>query len=198
MPYRIGLTGGLGCGKSTVLEVFREAGFLTIDTDAIAKDLLKSDRMVLKAIVEHFGEDVLADGVLDRQRLARLVFSEPRQLTWLENLLHPKVRSIWVGQINEQADKNWVVEVPLLFENKLESYFDFCVCVVVSQELQATRLAQRGMSIEDARARIERQMPIREKVDRAEFVLTNNGSVTFLRQQIHYFVKLIFSNILSK
>ena len=123
-------------------------------------------------------------GKVDRERLAGIVFNDSEELRWLENLLHPLVRNHWETRVRAAPETFWVVEIPLLFEKKLEKLFDFTVCVSASQSLQLARLREKGLTVDQARLRIDRQLPLDEKLSRADFVLSNNGSVEFLREQV--------------
>ncbi len=181
----IGLTGGIGCGKSTVGAIFREFGAGFIDTDRIVRELLNEDSEVLLAVREHFGDKVCdPEGKVDRGKIAGIVFSETAELKWLEALLHPRVRKRWQKQADADTSISWVVEVPLLFEKKLEKYFDFTLCVSTSPENQLARMQAMGLSENQVKARIALQWPLGDKIKRSDFVLSNNGSIAFIRQQI--------------
>jgi len=181
----IGLTGGMGCGKSTAGAIFMEFGFGFIDTDQIVRDLLNEESEVLLAVREHFGDKVCDHkGKVDRGKIAGIVFSETAELKWLEALLHPRVRKRWQKQIDGDTSISWVVEVPLLFEKKLEKYFDFTVCVSTSPKNQLARREARGLSENQIKARIALQWPLGDKIIHSDFVLSNNGPTAFIRQQI--------------
>lgn len=181
----IGLTGGIGCGKTTAARFFTEEGFRSIDADALVHDLLANDAGVREVIVARFGPAVLGkDGAVDRRRLGERVFRDDDALRWLEELLHPLVGRRWREQVLKGGDQSWVVQVPLLFEKKLEQSFDFTVCVGTSAENQRRRLLAKGLSEEDMARRISRQLPLEEKTARADFFLLNDGSLEFLREQV--------------
>ena len=136
----IGLTGGMGCGKSTVLEYMRRSGAQTHSSDATVHDLLSSDSSVIEAVVSRFGIGVLdAKGNIDRARLGRIVFSDNAELKWLEQMLHPLARERWESFIERAGGGLKVVEIPLLFENNLEKRFDTTVCVCASMATQLER-----------------------------------------------------------
>ena len=181
----IGLTGVMGCGKSTVGNVFMEFGFGFIDTDQIVHELLNEESEVLLAVREHFGDRVCdPEGKVDKGKLADIVFSETAELKWLEALLHPQVSKRWQKQTDADTSIPWVVEVPLLFEKKLEKYFDFTICVSTSPENQLARRQAMGLSETQIKARIALQWPLGDKIKRSDFVLSNNGPTAFIRQQI--------------
>jgi dephospho-CoA kinase len=181
----VGLTGGIGCGKSTAAGYFEELGWGRVDSDRIVRELLHDDAAVIAEVRRVFGDAVIgADGRVDRRRLAGAVFPDPAALGALEAILHPRVRARWKARVAEPTPRNWVVEIPLLFEKGLEKEVDFTVCVASAPEVQAQRLAQRGLAPQEAAQRIARQLPLAQKIERADFVLTNNGSLDFLRDQV--------------
>lgn len=191
---RIGLTGGIGCGKSTALKVFREAGVQTVETDAIARALLDSDPQVRAALVQHFGTELLnAEGKIDRHILAATVFSDSEALAFLESLLHPRVRDVWMRE-SLNGEGLIVVEIPLLFEKDLQSHFDVTVCISCDPELQQERLQSRGMNLQQIEQRKQRQLPLSEKARRSDIVISNNGTTERLQQQILAVIKQLASS----
>ncbi len=188
----IGLTGIMGSGKSSAAGIFERLGFRRIDSDAVVRHLLQEDAAVRDAIRGHFGSGLFrADGSVDRALLAQQVFTDAAALNALESILHPRVREHWTQALNHGADDDWCVEIPLLFEKKLEIHFDCSVCVSAGEDVCATRLAAKGFTAEDARARMARQLPLDEKIRRADYVLSNNGSLEFLNTQIQYFLQML-------
>lgn len=182
---QIALTGGMGCGKTFVLSCFREMGWATVECDAIARDLLSHDPEVAEKVRELFGACVFdQSGGIDRKAVAAIVFPDEAKLNALEELLHPLVRQQWTRIIEESHSPNAIVEIPLLFEKKLEKLFKVSVCVSVSGPTQIERLAKRGFTKAEALARISRQMPLREKELRADFVILNNGDPDYTRAQV--------------
>lgn len=187
---KIGLTGGIACGKSVVLEMFKEAGWHTLSADALVHELLDHDPEVIETVISKFGIEVKASDVsLNKKAIAQVVFADSQQREWLEGLLHPLVRKRWTSALDEEPDKNWVVEIPLLFEKKLEKDFDLVVCLSSSRENQLERLQSRGMNEADAEARIASQAPLAEKIEKSDFVLTNTGSLNFLRKQFQILIE---------
>ncbi len=181
---KIGLTGGIGCGKSTVVGIFRDCGWLTVETDTVVRQLLAEDPEVLGQIREHWGEAALcADGTVDRAAIGKIVFDDQTELTWLEQLLHPRVREVWTGRVAAHPERDSLVEIPLLFEKRLESEFDFTVCIHAPGDVVESRMQARGYDREEIERRRRRQMPIEEKMRRADHVITNAGSLEFLKQQ---------------
>ena len=187
---KIGLTGGIACGKSVVLEMFKEAGWHTLSADVLVHELLDHDPEVIEAVISKFGIEVKAsDASLNKKAIAKVVFADSQQREWLEGLLHPLVRKRWTSALDAEPDKNWVVEIPLLFEKKLEKDFDLVVCLSSSRENQLERLQSRGMNEADAEARIASQAPLAEKIEKSDFVLTNTGSLNFLRKQFQILIE---------
>ena len=183
---KIGLTGGIACGKSEVLRMFAQAGWRTLSADTLVHGLLDGDPGVADTIVAEMGPGMVAeDGTLDKRAIGRAVFAESARRAWLEALLHPRVREAWTSAIAEDPGADWVVEIPLLFEKKLETGFDLVVCLSSSLNNQLSRLRLRGLSEVDAMARISSQAPLAEKIEKSDIVLTNNGSLEFLQKQFH-------------
>lgn len=187
---KIGLTGGIGCGKSTVAKLFRERGFSTSDADAIVHDLLANDSDTIEKVVALFGEAVrLESGGIDRAAVGQRVFEDAELLGRLESILHPRVRATW--EKAAESGENWLVEIPLLFEKKLQKNVDLTICVFSDPLTQVERLEQRGMNQTQALARMNRQMPVSEKAELADFVLLNDGSLEFLTEQVDRLISII-------
>ncbi len=181
----VGLTGGMGCGKSTAAARFAERGFRRLDADQIIRDELLPSREVAEAIRARLGPAMLAaDGSVRRDRVAEKVFKDPAALAWLEELLHPRLLERWRQVVAENSGAAFIVEVPLLFEKGLENWFDFIVCVTTDYASQLRRLEQRGIPPEQARERISQQLPLARKCELADHVLLNDGTPEFLREQV--------------
>lgn len=185
----IGLTGGIGAGKSTAADFFEEAGWRVIDCDMIVRTLLSEDEPVITALRRRFGKTVIKpSGEVDRKQLGRIVFDDSQSLAWLEELLHPLVLEDWRKQVNAAPGEKWLVQIPLLFEKKLEKFVDLSVCIAVDSSVQLLRLSRRGFPEEEARKRISKQFSLEIKLELADFILLNDGSSRFLREQIFYLV----------
>jgi dephospho-CoA kinase len=180
---KVGLTGGIGCGKSTVVGLFREAGWRTIETDAVVRDLLATDLEVQAQLRARWGAAVFSEGVVDRRAVAARVFQDVSELRWLEALLHPYVRKGWEAAIEQAPEALWLVEIPLLFEKRLEKHFDLTVCVSSPPDVVEGRMVARAYSGAEVEQRRERQMPLEEKIERADYLISNAGSLEFLKQQ---------------
>jgi dephospho-CoA kinase len=183
----IGLTGGIGSGKSTVSGLLAERGAVVIDADAITRELQQPGTPVLAAMVERFGDGILApDGTLDRQAVADIVFADSDALADLGKIVHPAVGAEIARRLQEEADTDHVVvlDVPLLVESGRDDMAALVV-VDVDPEIAVRRLVeQRGMREDDARARMARQASREERRAKADVVIDNSGSLDDLRDAV--------------
>jgi dephospho-CoA kinase len=181
---KVGVTGGMGCGKSTVAALLERAGFRRLDSDRIVRETVLVDAEVVAALRERFGAGILdLGGRVDRAALATRVFPDDGARRWLEELVHPRVYAAWRAAFAGETGGRWVVEVPLLFEQGLENWFDFTICVALSPAQQLARLEQRGIPRALAGQRISKQLPLARKIELSDFVLWNDGSAAFLEAQ---------------
>jgi dephospho-CoA kinase len=188
----VGITGGIACGKSTVCKKFEELDWQVISTDSLAHEILQFDLEVIDQIVNRFGVEIKDKrGNIDKTQLADVIFFNPSERSWLEQLLHPKVREKWISSINISSQSNFVVEVPLLFENDLHSLFTKTISVHASTNHQFLRLKQRSLSEPEIIARLDSQMSVDEKSSRADFVILGEGDPHFIVQQIKLFLSLL-------
>lgn len=179
----IGLTGGIGAGKSEALAAFERQGAATLSTDLVAHELLE-DPEVHAALAERWGEEIAPDGEIDRDKVAERVFGRPDELAFLEGVLHPRVgRHVleWRQRLAPSV-RVAVVEVPLLFEAAMEDAFDATVAVVADDEVRNRRLAKRGQA--GLEGREDRQLDQAEKERRADHVIRNDGSLEQLEAGI--------------
>lgn len=180
----IGLTGGIGCGKSSASAIFASLGFQVRDTDRIVREKVLTDHTVIQEATKRWGGEVLgSDGLLDRARIANLVFTNVGERVWWESIIHPRVGQHWRKELAAKPEAEWVIEVPLLFEARLEKGFDFVVCVGANLTTQLARVTARGMTQAQAEQRIASQLPLAYKLNSADFILWNEGSLDFLRSQ---------------
>ena len=180
----VALTGCLGCGKSTVLKIFRELGVRTISADEIVHELLES-KEVQEEIQRLFGPDVfLKDGKVDRKRLAQRIFSNQKEREKLEILLHPLVFKRIRIEYEKEPGRLMVAEIPLLFETDTQNRFSKVITVYAPMEVAIKRLKSRGMTKEDIEARLKSQMPIETKVERSDFVIDNSRELKEIRKQV--------------
>jgi dephospho-CoA kinase len=181
----LGITGGLGCGKSTAVQIFAECGFNPVDSDRLVREYVLLQPAVIEAVRVRFGDQALtAEGAVDRTRVASAIFEDDGARHWLEELTHPLVFAEWRALLATAPTARWIVEVPLLFEKQLENWFDFTICVTCAPALQLTRLEQRGLPRALAAQRISKQLPLARKIELSDIVLLNDGSPDFLHQQI--------------
>ncbi|HTV43632.1 MAG TPA: dephospho-CoA kinase [Candidatus Sulfotelmatobacter sp.] len=174
-----GLTGGVGMGKSTAAAFFQQHGAKIVDTDLLARELVQPGQPALDEIRAVFGQNLISpDGHLRRDRLADIVFEDPFARKKLENILHPRIRRLWLAQVESWRNENCrigIVVIPLLFETDAASHFDKVICVACSETTRRERLAARGWTPRQIQARIASQMPIADKIARAHFVIWSEG-----------------------
>lgn len=184
---KVGLTGGIGAGKSEVSRLLVEQGAVLIDADRIAREVVAPGTPGLAAVVDAFGEDVLApDGGLDRPKLGSIVFADPEKLAVLNSIVHPLVgaRS---HELERSASEDAVVvhDVPLLAENSLAPLYDLVIVVDASPETQLDRLVRlRGMTEDDARARMAAQAPREKRLEIADVVIDNDVPLEELQRRV--------------
>ena len=184
----VGLTGGIGSGKSTAARMLQERGAVVFDADVLARDAVAPGTDGHRAVVERFGADVLAPGgELDREALASVVFADPAARRDLEAIVHPEVRRLFAegAEAYHDTDRVVVLSAPLLVETGMHSAFDVLVVVAVPVDVQVERLMRdRGMSEDAIRARIVAQAPLEDKAAVADILLDNEGSLEDLERQV--------------
>lgn len=185
VPF-VGLTGGLGSGKSTALEALAELGAATFSTDAAVHELLASDE-VRDLLVERLGPDVAPEGAIDRSVVAARVFESSEDREWLEQMLWPRVGALvmeWRTAVDEvdPPPPAAIVETPLLFEAGMESVYEHTIAVVAAEETRSRRAAARGHAAVDERA--SRQLSQDEKAQRADFAVRNDGTRDELKERL--------------
>ena len=174
----------MGCGKTSAAGFFAEAGWSVLSADILVQKILASNDAVRRALSSRWGVSVVDEkGQVNRDAIADLVFKDLEELNWLEGLLHPLVQDEWTRAVKEKPSLNWVIEIPLLFEKRLEKDFDFIVCITCPYSTVITRMVHRGFSAISIEQRSNQQMALSEKEDRADFVITNSGSLKFLKKQ---------------
>jgi len=189
----IGLTGGIATGKSTVSRLLAERGAAIIDADVIAREIMEPGHPVLAAVSERFGPGVLnTDGTLNRKKLGEIVFSNPEERKALEALTHPAIRAEMKQRMEEleAADPHRLVvaDIPLLYESGLDPLYERIMVVYVPREVQLTRLMLRDeLSKEAAEQRINAQMDIEIKKERADILIDNSGGLEETKRQIDDF-----------
>jgi dephospho-CoA kinase len=183
-----GLTGGVGMGKSTAARFLRQRGAQIVDTDELARELVQPGRPALAEIQNVFGQKVISPGgQLRRAELAGIVFAAAAARKKLEAILHPPIRERWLAQVETWRGENHplaVVVIPLLFETGAESHFDKIICVACSAAARRERLLARGWTPEQIEQRVAAQMPVGQKIARADFVIWTDGALDAHEKQI--------------
>ena len=192
VPF-VGLTGGIGAGKSEALRALAELGAATLSSDAVVHELLATDEL-RAALVERLGPGVAPGGTVDRSRVAELAFGDPAHRDWLEGLLWPRVGErviTWRTEVDaaDPPPPAAVVEVPLLFEAGMEQAFDNTLAVVADEAVREERASARGHAALESRT--GRQLSQTEKAERADFVVRNDGSIDELRESLSRFLATI-------
>jgi dephospho-CoA kinase len=182
--FLVGLTGGIGSGKSTVAERLVEHGVELIDADQVAREVVEPGKPAWRKIVDHFGRDVLdEDGFIDRTRLGAIVFGDEKKRALLNELTHPPVIESIASQMEvlQAFDGVVVIDVPLLVESGVNRGYEAVVVVAAKPDTQLRRLVElRGMSATEAQARIDAQAPLESKLEIATHVIWNEGTVAEL------------------
>ena len=184
----LGLTGGIGSGKSTVASMFTQLGAEVIDADQLARDLVEPGQPALEEIVRAFGTDMLqADGRLDRAKLGRLIFADAGARSRLNAITHPRILDRMNQDVQRRKDRRGLLllDIPLLHENARTSLVEKVIVVWVDAATQLRRLTERsGLSIDEATRRVASQMPLDEKRAQADIVIDNSGSLESTRRQV--------------
>jgi len=176
---KVGLTGGIGAGKSTVADLFSKRGAVVIRSDELARQVIEPQTPGQKQVISRFGIEILNDkGSIDRAKLAQIVFKDDVALKDLENIVHPLVRERTNQLMSEQTSETIIInEIPLLLEKNMESLFDFLVIVISSEKNRLERLLQRGVSEDQAKARMAKQVDDQARKAAADFLIVNDGNL---------------------
>ena len=184
----VGLTGGMGSGKSTAAQILRDLNCAVADADQLARQVVEPGTVGLQEVVKTFGQEILNQGQLDRHRLAEKVFQDSAKLQKLESILHPliqvevqKLRTQWLSEGQSMA----FYDVPLLFEKNMQNQFDKIVLIDCSEETQIQRIQQRNSWTEiQIRDRLKHQIPLSEKRKKSDFVIWNEASPLDLKKDL--------------
>ena len=188
-----GLTGGIGCGKSEVSKMLSHAGYTVLDADKLARELSLSNTGIVRAIKEEFGENMYdGEGQLKRRDLAQIVFGDRKKLEKLNGIIHPRViRSVELAleEKQKQGERVVFVEAALHYEIKWNEAMDLMIVVSAPMPLRLQRVMQRDRVDEAAvRQRMAMQLPLEEKVKKAEYVIENDGDLKQLQESVHRFI----------
>jgi dephospho-CoA kinase len=192
----VGLTGGVGTGKSTVTNFFRELGAYIIDWDELAREVTRPHLKAWKGIVAYFGKGILNDDLtINRRKLAEIVFSDKEKVTKLNQIVHPEVFKEDERITNRikrlDPDALIIKDIPLLFEVTRPISVDRVVVVSASEQTQLRRLEKKGMSRKDVENRIKFQLPLKEKIKSADFVINNDGPPEETKRQVEEIYSLL-------
>jgi dephospho-CoA kinase len=185
----VGLTGGIGAGKSTVATILADRGAVILDADAFAREAVRAGTEGFRRVVERFGKGIVgSDGELDRPKLAAIVFNDQHALSDLEAIIHPEVRRMIADGITANLDGDAVVVLvnPLLIEMGTHRDCDVVVVVSVPPQTQIARSVAGGMSEQDVRARLAAQLPLEDRARQADVLIDNEGSLEDLSSQVEH------------
>ena len=181
----IGLTGGIGCGKSLAAQSFSELGALVIDADQLARAAIERGSQGFDEAVSIFGDSILNNGDIDRRALGEIIFKDPDAKKKLEGIIHPFVRQQFEEAVSSlKADETLIYEIPLLVETGAQDRFDLVITVESEIENRISRLRQRGMNISEIEGRIAAQATREQRVEIADFLIENDGSEDELLRQV--------------
>lgn len=181
----IGLTGGIGCGKSLAAQYFAELGAMVIDADQLARAAIERGSDGFDVVVTIFGDGILKDGNIDRRALGDLIFKDPTAKEKLENIIHPFVRREFEEAVASlKGDQLLVYEIPLLVETNSHERFDVVITVESEMENRIARLRGRGMHISEIEGRIAAQATREQRIEIADFLIENDGSEDELLRQV--------------
>ena len=185
-PFVVGLTGGIGSGKSLVSSVFQEMGIDIIDADQIARDVVAPNSTALLEIANHFGDDFIQpDGHLNRAKMREYVFKNKDAKTWLNQCLHPKIRERMQQGIADSRPPYCVLDVPLLFENNMQEWVDIIIVVDCLEEQQLDRAMKRdGSDAKTIKHIMAAQVSRQTRIDGADIVIDNSNSINATKQQV--------------
>lgn len=191
---KIGITGGIGSGKSTVCRIFSMLGIPVFDADSVAKELMVTNQILISNICNAFGKDVYhSDGTLNRELLAQKAFLDQKQISKLNSLVHPVVLNAFDSWVNQHTSPYVIKEAALMFESNADKRNDVNIVVLAPEDVRIKRVIQRdGSSEEKVRARMSHQMPEKEKIERADYVIINDESTLLIPQILH--LHQVFSN----
>lgn len=184
--FVVGLTGGIGSGKTTVANLFAAEGITLVDADIVAREVVAPGSKGLEAIVTHFGAEILTpEGELDRAKLRQRIFSHPEEREWLNQLLHPMIRQEMLAQVEKATSAYVIMVVPLLFENGLDRLVNRTLVVDISPELQINRTVKRdNVDAYQVNNIISSQCSRSEKLARADDIIDNQGEISTLKREV--------------
>lgn len=186
---KVAITGGISCGKSTVCRILRQHGACVVSADRIVHQLLSSNLSVKTKVIRLLGPEIKTGSRIDRKKVARLVFAHPKKLKALEKILHPfvkkKIKEIYNQVKNVPSYIFFVAEIPLLYEIKMENFFDFVIAVIADTRVTTARFIKKHKSTKkEFLKRMKQQASLTQKMKKADYVLMNNGSCLALKKHV--------------
>jgi dephospho-CoA kinase len=183
---KVGLTGGIGAGKSTVADLFARRGAVVIRADELARQVIEKSTPGFDKVVSRFGNNILdEDGNIDRAKLATIVFSEQKSLEDLENIIHPLVREETNRIISRQTPETIIInEIPLLLEKQMQSLFDCLIIVISSEKNRLARLVNNGFTQDQVKARMAKQVDDETRKASADYLIVNDGDLNQLEKDV--------------
>jgi len=192
----IGITGGIGSGKSIVSSILESIGYCVLKSDLTAKEIMQSNEEVKKKIIEAFGKEAYSDGKLNTKYLAEKVFSSKENVEKINSIVHP----FTIKKNLEQAEKEFrksdivFIESPLIFEANIQKYFDYVILIYSDEQSRIKRVMERDKVTEEkVRQRMQFQIPDEKKKDWADFVIENNSNIEELKKRVNFVLQLIKS-----
>jgi len=186
----LGLTGAPGMGKSTIAKMLAKRGISVVDTDELARRVVEPGQPAWNELRAAFGEEIVAQdsgGQIRRDQLARIVFNDLKARRTLENIVHPRIRELWVSEVEKwrmQKQEIGMIVIPLLFETGAEDQFDATICVACSKSTQLKRLISRGWSDSEINRRCRAQLPIEGRMELSEYVIWTEGTLDVSEGQL--------------
>lgn len=196
MQIRVGITGGIGAGKSSVAKFIAEQGFVILFADDIAKNLLASDPEIKEKIILNFGKDSYQNGIPDKLFLAEKVFNDEEKLKKINSIIHPPTLKHIDNLMGEKhkSEKLIFVESALIFEAKFDDMFDYILYVTADEDIRIKRILDRGgITEEEIQRRINSQLPDENKKENSDFVIVNNGNIFQLIEKCEFILSLLKS-----
>jgi dephospho-CoA kinase len=199
MPFILGITGGIGSGKTTATTLFENLGIQVIDADIIAKEVVQIGSPSLHAIAEHFGNTILLpSGDLDRAALRECIFKDAQEKKWLEQLLHPVIKLAIKTQLQAVTSPYGILSSPLLFETQQDHLVSRTLVIDCSEQHQQQRAIQRDdVSLEQVNAIMASQLPRKERNNKADDIITNNDNIQHLEKAVHHYHTQLLTQLAS-
>ncbi|MGH1486262.1 MAG: dephospho-CoA kinase [Cellvibrionaceae bacterium] len=206
MTFVLGVTGGIGSGKTTATDHFETHGITVIDADVIARNIVEPNSVALAKIAEHFGNSVLQknngsnENKLNREKLRKIIFDQPKEKEWLENLLHPIVREKITDSLQQDTTNDYIIlSAPLLLDTDLHTITDRVLVIDCDKEKQLARAGSRdNNTAAEIKKIIEKQISRTERIRRADDVITNNGSIDDLYRAVDQYHEKLLKKIRKK